>query len=186
MHRRSVFALVALLALASSSSWLPAAEMVDNPQYTSWASHKTGTSITMKQDMDMGAMKMSNTVVQTLKEITPEKATVEFAVTIDMGGQKHENKQSRDIPAKVEKGHENLPPEVKGTTKETGKEKVEVAGKSYECKVIEFTGESGDAKSSGKMWQTTEIPGGMAKMEMNMTSPREVAVKMNVTAMDLK
>ena len=186
MNRRSLSVLgAALLALAVSSS-LRAAEMVDNPQYTSWAAHKVGTNVTITQDMKMGTMNMTNTMVETLKEITPEKATIEFAVTINLGGQKQETKQTRDVPAKVEKGHEYLPPEVKGTAKETGKEKVEIAGKSYECKIIEFSGESAQAKSSGKIWQTTEIPGAMAKTEMNVTNPQEATVKMTVTAIDSK
>jgi hypothetical protein len=183
--RRSLFVFVALLAIAFSSS-LRAAEMVDNPQYTSWAAHKPGTNVTITQDMKMGAMNMTNTMVETLKEVTPEKLTVEFAVTMNLGGQKQETKQTRDVPAKVEKGHEYLPPEVKGTAKETGKEKIEIAGKTYECKIIDFSGESAQAKSTGKIWQTSEIPGAMAKTEMNMTNPQEATVKMTVTAIDSK
>jgi hypothetical protein len=185
MNRRPVFALVTFLALAFSSS-LHAAEMVDNPQYVSWAKHKPGSKVTMKQDMAMGPMNMSGTASQTLIEVTPDKAVVEYATTMDVGGQKQESKNKQEIPAKVEKGKEFAPTNGKGTAKEIGTEKVEVAGKSYDCKVIEITGGDDHGKASGKMWHTLEIPGAAAKMEVKMEGPQQGTVKMIVTGMELK
>src|SRR3954451_4019453 len=74
------------------------ADMVDNPQYQSWAKHKPETSITLHNDTSAMGMSMIQQVVQTLSEVTPEKATVEIAVTMEMAGQKHDVKQKHDIP----------------------------------------------------------------------------------------
>src|SRR4051812_13051530 len=78
------------------------ADMVDNPQYQSWAKHKPGTSINLHNDTSAMGMSMIQQVVQTLTDVTPDKATVEIAVTMEMAGQKHDVKQKHDIPAKVE------------------------------------------------------------------------------------
>jgi hypothetical protein len=163
-----------------------AAEMVDNPQYLSWSKHKTGTKVNMKQDVAMGAMNLSTTGSMTLLDLTPDKAVIEYATTVDIGGQKQEQKNKQDIPSKVEKGKEFAPPGGTGTAKEVGTEKVEVAGKSYDCKIIELTGEGQQGKATGKMWHTVEIPGGMAKMDITMQAPQQGTVKMTVTGMELK
>ena len=183
--------LIAIAALLAVVAWLgspsaQAAEMVDNPQYLSWSKHKTGTTVTLKQDIAMGPMNLSGTTTQTLVELTADKAVIEHATTMDVAGQKQESKNKQEIPSKVEKGKE-FNPSGKGTAKETGTEKVDVAGKSYECKIIEMTGGEGDQnKASGKMWHTTEIPGGAAKLELKMEAPQQGTIKMIVTGMEMK
>src|SRR5262245_2320497 len=118
-------ALTAALARAAD----PAPEMVPNPAYTAWAACKPESTVTTKQDMDMGAMKVASTMTQKLLEVTPDGAKIEVAMSVEVLGQKQENKQNQTIPAKVEKGKEHMPPGVKGSIKETGNEKIDIAGK---------------------------------------------------------
>jgi hypothetical protein len=192
MHR--IVLCFALLAIAFSSSLIratEAAEMVDNPQYTSWAKCKPGTKITISQDLVFGAVHMSNSAAQRLIDVTPEKVVFHVVKTFNRDGQTDEKEEKVEVPAKVEKGQENLPANVTGTTKEIGSEKVEIAGKTYECKVVEFSGElvqgqSVSGKVSGKMWETPEIPGGLARMEMRVESAREMTVKMQTIGIELK
>jgi hypothetical protein len=75
------------------------------------------------------------------------------------------------IASKVPKGQEELPEGSTGTFKVVGNEAVEVAGKSYDCKVVEFEGTSQGMKSKGKIWNSVEMPGAMVKMDMNADSP---------------
>lgn len=185
MSRLSTCLAVATVMLLAS---LPvrAAEMIDNPQYISWSKHKPGTNVKLKQEIVAGPMTMTQEVTETLVEVTPEKAVVEMAMVMDFGGQKQEHKQKRDVAAKVEKGKENLPPDFSGSMKEVGSEKVEVAGKSYDCKVIEFTGEAQGNKATGKSWHSTEIPGGVAKTDMKMEGDMAGTMKRTVTAIETK
>lgn len=171
------------------SVWVTAAagaEMVDNPVYQSWAKHQPGTSVTQKVDMNMTSMTMSQDATQKLISVTPEKVVVETSISMDVGGQKKETSAKQDIPAKVEKGREYLPPNVKGTYKELGNDKIEVGGKSYDCVAAEFTGETPQGKVQGKTWRTPEIPGMMAKLEMTIEGPSKVTVAMRVNGFEIK
>ena len=170
---------------AQAQTTQPAAEKVDSNQYLAWSKYKPGTTVTQKLDMKSPQMSMSQEISQTLVEVTPDKATVEVKMTMNMGGQTQTHSNKVDLPAKVEKGHEDLPPEVKGTYKEAGKETVEVAGKSYECTIGNFEGESAQGKVTGKVWRSKDIPGGMAKMEMNMDA-MQIKVTSNVTGFEAK
>jgi hypothetical protein len=168
------------------------AEQVDNPQYQAWSRYKAGTTVTSKMEIGAQGFNMTQDVTQTLKEITADKAVVEVAMTTNMGGMSRPMSQTREIPAKVEKGQEYITPDVKGTMKETGNETVEVAGKKYDCKIMEFTGESArGGKSNGKVWVSKEIPGGMAKMESTGEGgggggTMQATIKMTVTGFELK
>ena len=167
---------------------LRAAEMVDNPRYAAWAKYKPGSNVSVTQELGggNGGKGMTNLIIERLLDVTPEKAMVEYAITLQMGSAKHTSKRNVDIPAKVEKGHEELAPDVTGTTKEAGSEKVTIGEKTYDCKIIEFTGESKRGKASGKVWKTPEIPGGVAKTETHLEGPRPTTMTMTVTAVDIK
>lgn len=171
--------LVTLLAVS-----VVQAEQIDNPAYKGWAKCKPGSTVTMKSDIAAQGMTMSQETVSTLKEVTPDKATVDNAISMDMGGTKQTMNRSQEVPAKVEKGQQNLGGDMKGETKDAGNETVEVAGKKYDCKVMEFSGTGrGGMTATGKIWYTDQIPGGVAKMEMNAMGG---VVKMAVTAFEAK
>jgi hypothetical protein len=186
MNRRYAFLMIVAVMVGAVSSASARAEQVDNPQYASWAKHKPGTSVTMHHETTAMGMAMIQQTVQTLADVTPDKVTIELTVTMEMAGQKHDMKQKRDIPAKVEKGQEYLPPGYKGTVKELPSEPVEIAGKSYDCKVFEFSGESDKGKANGKVWRNTGIPGDVAKMDMTVQGQQQATIKMTVTAIEIK
>lgn len=182
---RRVLGMVAALCLLAGVGM--AAE-VDNPAYQNWAKYKPGTSITYSQKMDAGGMKMQTEMTQTLKELTPEKAVVEMAMSSAM---MPGSKQTMDIPAKVEEANAvkpgQLPPGVKGETKSLGKEKLKVGDKEYECEVTQFTGEQQGMKSEGKSWTTDELPGNLVKMEMKATGDQgAMESKMELTKVEIK
>ena len=192
MHRNRLtsvvgFSLAALVALALAPT-AARAEMVENPQYTSWAKHQSGTEVTIKNEMSGQGMTMSQEIRQKLLEVTPDKAVIEMTVVTDMGGQKNEQKQTQDVPSKVtkEQAEGQLPPNVKGTVTKMGKEKVEVAGKSYDCEVTQYEGDGPQGKVTGKTWMTPEIPGMMAKTEMNTAGQSPMKMTLLVTAVSVK
>lgn len=161
-------------------------EMIDSPAYQSWASHKPGTKVTQESQVSAEGMTMTHQITQTLLEVTADKVVIEVGMSMDMGGMKHQMKRKQEIAAKVAKGQENLPPDVKGSFKDLGQETVEISGKSYTCRVGQFTGESDQGKVSGKVWTCGEIPGHMARMEMKMESPEQVTTTMKVMEIELK
>jgi hypothetical protein len=163
-----------------------AADQIDNPQYASWAKHKPGTKVTLQTATNAQGMSMTQDMTETLMQVTPEKAVVEFTMSMDMGGTKHDMTRQHDVPAKVEKGHENLPSDMTGTSKVIGQETVDVGGKKYDCKVVEFTGEGQRGKASGKIWVTEQVPGGMVKTEIKMDAPRQATMTTVVTGIEEK
>jgi hypothetical protein len=194
-HRTALYAAAAFLI--GTLKVATGAELVANPGYGSWAKHKPGTKVVMQMEVQAQGMTMKQDLTQTLAEVTPEKAVIDVIMVMNMGGMKQEHKDRQDIPAKVEKGREYLPQDMKGTIKETGKESVEVAGGKYNCTVMEFSGESAQGagggggagasgKTTGKLWYSEEIPGGLAKMESSMAAPAQASIKATVTSIQKK
>ena len=170
--RSMMAAYVGLSLLAAGAARAQSAsegEMVDNPAYKSWSSHKVGTAVTYESTTDAGGQKFKMQMTQKLAELTPEKAVIEVTAKIDIPGAPPQPPQKQTINAKVKKSDivptGTLPPGVKGKATEKGKEKIDVAGKSYECQVWEFTGEANGVKTSGKSWTSEKIPVPLAKME---------------------
>lgn len=149
-----------------------AAELVDNPSYKSWAKFKPGTSIVYSQNADMGAMKMTMEMTQTLTELTPDNAVVEMSMTNSMMPG-NPQKQTTKIPAKIESDKVvqpgAMPPGMKGETKSLGNEKVTVGDKEYDCAVTQFSGENAGMKTEGKAWTNPSVPGSLIKTEMKGT-----------------
>jgi hypothetical protein len=173
-------------AQAPTTTPAPAAEMVPSPQYTSWAKQKPGTVVTMQSNLNAAGMAMTMDLTQTLKEVTPDKAVVEVAMKMNMGGMNQENKQTNEIAAKVAKGHEVIPADFEGTAKQVANEKITVNGKAYDCQVYEISGDTPQGKSAGKLWHTPEIPGGMAKMEMKTEGQMAGTMTMTVVKIEPK
>jgi hypothetical protein len=143
-------------------------ELVDNPAYKSWSKHKVGSTVELQSSTDAGGQTFKTAMTQKLVELTPEKAVVEMSIKIDIPGATAPPAQKQSFAAKVKKEDATvgkLPQGMKGEVKDKGSEKVSVAGKSYNCKVYEFTGEQNGVKSTGKTWTSEEIPGTLVKME---------------------
>ena len=176
MYSRKSFAIVVAILGTLMFITVVRADQVDSPQYQSWAKCKVGTTVNYDMQMAGGPMQMSQTVVYTLKDIAPDKVTIQIDSTMNMGGMSRPMPpQTVAYPAKVEKGQEYAPANFTGTVKEDGKETIDIAGKKYECRVFEFSGESSSAgragspplAATGKIWNSADIPGGMAKMQMD-------------------
>ena len=153
---RFVFAMLAVSCLGMTAL----AEQVDNPSYTTWAKCKPGTTVTMKQDMDipgmgdmptmpnmpnMSGMKIETTRTLKLLEVKPDSLTVEVTTKTQMMGRGREDKTKETILAKIEKGQENVPQGVPTDAKsevkdmKEGKETLEIKGKKIETVTHEFT-----------------------------------------------
>lgn len=161
-----------------------AQEMVDNPQYQSWAAWKPGTTVTVSNEMNMQGMNMTTTMTWKLQSITAEKAVVQMNMSMP-GGQSHS--LTREIMARVKKeevkSEGNLPPDVKGKATPLPDETLTISGKIYPCKVFQVTGESKGQQMSGKYWSCAKIPNMLARSEMKMTG-MEGVMKMMVTAIE--
>lgn len=146
-----------------------AVEKVDNEAYQSWAKHKPGTLTTGSMKMSTAGQEFTTEMTSKLVEVTPEKAVIEVTSKMNVPGVTvPPQTQKQEIPAKVAKENAalgSLPEGAKGETKDAGTEKVEIDGKSYECKIVEFTSEANGVKVTGKTWASAEIPGGVAKTE---------------------
>jgi hypothetical protein len=163
-------------------------ELVDNPQYVSWAQHKPGTSVVMAMTTDAQGQHMEMQITQTLVEVTDDKVVIEVKNKMEMMGMTHEMPaQSVDIDSKVPADQAkavNLPPGATGSAKEVGTETIEIDGKSYECTVTEFTGEFQGTRSEGKVWSHKDIPGTVAKTEVKTEGDVAANVSMQVKSIN--
>jgi len=173
-------------AVAVATAQAPAQGLVDNPQYTSWAKHKPGTSITMKMSQAMGGQNRDMELKQTLKEVKPDELTVELQMsamgqTMPATPLKIKSKVSPD-----EAKYGQLPPGAKADVKEVGTESVTVGGQTYNCKVSEVTGEAEGTKSTGKLWRSDEVPGEIVKMDMTTEGANPGTMKMELVSVEKK
>ncbi len=165
-------------------------EMVDNPQYKSWASYKEGTNVVLEMAMNAQGRDITMKITQTLIEVTPEKAVLEIKNTPDAAsGIPAGPPQRVDVKAKVSKEEAelgSLPPGAKGSSKEVGSESVEAAGKSYTCKVTEFSGDFQGVKSQGKVWRSDSVPGLVVKTEVKFEGAESGSMAMKLVSADVK
>jgi len=192
MNRRCLSAVsVFVIALFACAGLARAEDLVANPQYAAWAKFKPGTMITMKMATTAGPQNMNMQIVQTLKEVTPDKASVDVATKMDMGGQTRDMPaQTVNVDAKVTKdkaAQAEMPPGMKGDVKQLGNEDVTVGGKTYTTKVSEFSGEQQGMKVKGKAWRSDEVPGGVVKMESSFEGPQGNGnMQMELVSVDAK
>lgn len=188
--RRFTSKLVAfgMMALLGAS----AAQAENNPLYESWAKHGPGTSIKVKMVSEAAGNKTEMETVQTLKEVTPEKAVVETKMTMSMMGQTMEQPaQTMDIPAKAD-AEQMSPEQAVAKAKEEGmdvkesEETVTVAGKSVKAKVYEAKGNQQGMDMWSKVWTSPDVPGMMVRMESKTEGAMASNSTMELVEMDLK
>jgi len=184
--------LVLMLGLLVPCSSASAQDMVDNPQYTTWSRQKPESTITYAMNTEAAGQQMTGSVVHKLLEVTPEQATVELKTTVQVMGQSQTSTTKAVYKAKVPKADAEatkLPKNIKGTAKEVGDEKVQVGDKSINCKVIEYEGtmqEMQNGQAKGKIWRSQEVPGGIVKMQSDISGATAVKMLMTLQSMDLK
>jgi hypothetical protein len=165
-----VLVVAAVFAVVVVAPGMARAEEVDNPQYQSWAKFKPGSTRTLVGEMSAQGMPMQMEMTSTLKDVTPDEATISTRVTMHAMGEARERPaQERPVRAKMEK--QDIQP--------VGEEAVEAAGKTYKCKIYDVQSESpmgGRARgqqgesatkpaiSKSRIWVSPEVPGGLVKM----------------------
>jgi hypothetical protein len=149
-------------------------EMIDNPAYQNWSAFKVGAMSKVEGETKMGPNTTKMEMTYTLKELTDEKAVIEVATVMHVAGQKIEQKQTQNIPAKIAK-----PEEPKDAEKTEGTETLTIDGKEVKCKWIETTKKQGAMTIKAKVWSSEKIPGGMAKMESKMEGGANSVTTMN-------
>ena len=118
-NRPLIIAIASLVLLVVTPS-ARAAEEVDNPRYTRWASAEVGSTATYEGEVVMGPNKVPLKSVYKLAEKTPTQVVVEITTTMTMAGaERTMPAQKVTIPAKSDKAD----------VKELGKEEIEAGGK---------------------------------------------------------
>ena len=187
---RLVVAAALGVCLLGSTARAADEELVENPQYKSWAGQKVGSTVTHENSSAVGGQTFKSTVTQKLVELTKDKAVIEVATKIDIAGVPPQPAQKHELAAKVKKSEATvgrLPEGVKGEVKDKGTEKVSVAGKSYNCKVYEFTGEANGVTMKGKSWSADDVPGMLVKMESSAnTGGQDMKTTMTLKKIETK
>lgn len=167
-----VAAVIALTFAVACHASAEEAEMVDSPIYESWAKCLPGTKVFQTAETNVGGQLLVTDITMELVEVKPDMAIVDVSFTVKINGQARSAPAKRnELMAKVKKGSEMLPGDLKGTFKEAGTETLTIAGVDYLCKVVEFSGEKisrnaqGRVQQRGRLWLSTDLPGAQARME---------------------
>lgn len=185
-------ALVALMPviLLAGTRIARAEDLVDNPQYASWAKLKPGSSITLTTDTAAMGQQVKTEMVQKLSELTPDQAVIEVVMSVEaMGTKQARPPQKVSIKAKVPKDQADrtrLPEGMKGESKELPDETVDAMGKSYTCKVTEFSGVISGMNAKGKIWRNDDVPGQVVKSQVTTEGAMASTSTTTLSAMDVK
>jgi hypothetical protein len=186
MNRFSHFVTPAVVACALllSASVSRAADG-ENPEYKSWAGQKPGTVVKYHMTTS-GATKMEMDRSVKLIEVKPDAITVEDTTVMDMNGTKiNAPAQKRTIPAKggaAAGGAGNAA--AGGATAKESEENVEVAGKSYKCKVVEAASDANGMKTKSKTWTSADVPGYIVKMTATTEGAAKSETSMTLTGIE--
>jgi hypothetical protein len=175
------------LALVCFVSTAAKAEDVANPEYKSWAKHKPGTAVSLKQTIKTQGMTVTMDQHQELKSVADDKVVVTAWATMNMGGVTRDTeKRDRTVSSKIAKEKQDMPADMNGKAEPAGNEKVTAAGKEYDCQVVKFSGGDERAKGDGKIWSSAEVPGRIVKMEMKMSGQQEGEMKSELSSVTIK
>ena len=168
---RSIFALVAAAVLAAAGQ----EEMVDNPEYASWARQKPGAWVRWKVETHTGAMKVETDLTWTLQNLAPDQAVIDEKTVLN--GEKTEHTGSRTLTPKIKKGTISDGTRVEFVNE--GQEEIPIKGRTLKCKWAEwkFTGRAGSIRT----WSSDEIVGGVAKMLIKHDVAGKLTMTMTVT-----
>ena len=159
---RMTTAAVVLVVLGLAAS-LANADTSKNEVLKHWQKFKPGSSATLAATMSMGAMSIQTEMKTTLIEVASDKVTIETETTTIVNGQRHSIAPTRKV---IDATGEQ------GDWVEVGHEKIEAAGKTFDCKVVDGKsttptrgGAPSDAK--GRIWVNDEVPGGAVQIRAN-------------------
>ena len=172
-HTKTLMGLAALAALASLAVGgdAPAEpEMVDNPQYASWASFEVGAMVKMKSiTLDADEAHLAEmTTTRTLTSLDAERAIVTMQTTITAAGMEMEQPAMEvevlaQVPVVSQDPNVEVSPEV-----EQGEETIEVPAGTFECQftktTVTVTVNGQEYTSVMTVWTNDQVPGGQVKM----------------------
>lgn len=168
---RPILALAAALVLAAAGQ----DEMVDNPEYASWARQKPGAWVRWKVETHTGAMKVETELTWTLQKLTPQEAVIEEKTVLN--GEKTGHTSSRTLTPKIRKG--TLSDGTRVEVPKEGEEEIQVKGRALKCKWVEqkFSGRAGSIRT----YASDDIVGGVAKMVIKHDVAGKLTMTMTVT-----
>jgi hypothetical protein len=156
--------------------------MSDNPAYQSWAKFKPGTMVRYSTDANAAGNMSSTEITQTLKDINPDKATIEVKMSMVMAGNKTDlPATTHEIAAKIKKADPAATQTADAPKTETSTEDVQAAGKTYSCKKTTITLDANGMTTKATTWTCDDVPGTMVKMESESTGAMSMSTKMMLT-----
>ena len=154
------FVLTVLIAGLASMAF--AGDQVDNPNYKAWAA--LGVGGTMNTEVKMtGKMERTGVTTFTVKEITPEKVTVEvFSTLVPAGG----TPQATPFYAKIDPATTRPAASKPNQTITEGDEVITVLDKKFPCHWIDTVETSEKAGTSHRrVWYNPDVPLGIVREE---------------------
>lgn len=178
-------------ALAESSEPTPTTpELIENPQYTSWAKFGVGTTVVIETTSESQGVGNTTTMTQTLTEVTPESLTYEVKIKGNFAGQEMDfPPQPQVIPSKVPAGTPISPSQMPGVeVLEEGEEQLKIGDLTITARRTKFRSKGGEGdtafESLTTIWESPEIPGGVVKME-NEVSMGEMQSKSSMVIKEI-
>jgi hypothetical protein len=177
MHR----APAAVIVLAVGAAIAPAArsEEVEHPVYRSWARHKVGTTVTLREVTGQeGGTKTVETILRLrLSKLDGKAAVIEQVTESDATGERVKNppqeftyrRQFILLPG-VRKEDVGRP--VGALDK--GEEMLELAGKTYKAQWYDTKGKTEAGPSFTRAWYSDEVPGLLLKSTTRVPAAKKV------------
>jgi hypothetical protein len=141
----------AAMVLNAATVW---ADQVDNPRFAAWTKFAVGSSETLQGNVQSGGMSMTFSVTYTLSDKADDHVTLDVSTAMQMFGQQHTTTRSETVPSTYDSKDVQVLPD----------EKVDAAGKTFDCKVYQIPDSSGQG-ATAKIWANVGIPGGLVKMD---------------------
>jgi hypothetical protein len=126
-----------------------------NPEYRYWADRAPGAWSRMNISSSQGGIAFEGEVKATLVSISAERATVERTTKMKIGERTVEETSREEVKAA----------EAKTIVRESDAE-LKVGGRTLPCRLYEMKQDKGKVRMDVKWWASSEIPGGLARLEM--------------------
>jgi hypothetical protein len=171
MHLKHILAVGAFTA---SIGQVQAQDMVENPEFISWAKFPKGTSVRLKSISTVDGKASEVIVAVVLLEVGPERVVIESSSTEIRKGKDFKTEPVKREIAKTIALPKGLTKEAfivgkpPGTTAD-GTETLKVG--EMELKVVwyKFRAEVDGTKIEGKRWVSNQVPGNIVKNEITST-----------------
>jgi hypothetical protein len=179
-----------VLAVACSYPLAPPtqaqAPTVEAPIYKSWARHKVGTTITIRETTDTGGPKIVSSTTSKLVKLLPDRLIIEQVVTTNASGEEQtydpvEFDIKRTFPG-------NPAPRKKadpkpGAEPTEGEETITILGREYKARWSDTKGNTEAGPSYTRTWISDEFPGMVVKAVTRVPKVNKVT---NVEVIEFK